>query len=208
MKIIQVEQKSPEWLQARLEKISGTRLCAAIGSSAKQEALLNELIAERVARMHKDNYVTLAMAKGIEAEDPAIEEYELKTGEMTEKVGICVSDKYDWLINSPDRLILAKGIYRKAVEVKCPNDDTQIKYIRAGILPGEYEAQIMSYFLVNENLEELDFVSYCPRFQTDQYRLWIKNVKREELNLKEAEESVLAFYEKWQDELVRLNLSI
>ena len=148
------------------------------------------------------------MAKGSEAEEFAINEYELKTGEITERVGICVNDKYDWLINSPDRLIETDGRYRKAVEVKCPNNETHIKYIRDGGIPAEYEAQILSYFLVNDDLEELDFVSYCPDISAEQYRLMIITVKRDNLNLESAMESLLKFYEKWQSELKRLNLSL
>lgn len=208
MKIINCEQGTPEWQELRLEKISGTRLCAAIGTPAKQESLINELIAERLTSKRKEAYVSTPMLKGIEAEDYAIAEYELKTGEMTEKIGICVSDEYEWLINSPDRLIKIDGKYRKAVEVKCPNNETHIKYIRASELPDEYEAQVMGYFLVNDDLEELDFVSYCPDIQTEQYRLMIANIKRDDLPLEQAKENLLKFYDKWQGELKKLNLSL
>lgn len=208
MKIIPCEQGSAEWLSARLEKISGTRLESAIGTPAKQEALINELIAENLTGQHKDNFVNLAMAKGSEAEEFAIDEYELLKGEITEKVGLCVCDEYDWLVNSPDRLIKKDGKYKKAVEVKSPNADTLVKYIRAGEIPKEYLAQVISYFLVNEYLEELDFVVYCPLIQTDQYRLWINNVKREDLPIEEAKKDLMKFYEKWQGELSKLNLNL
>lgn len=208
MKIINVEQGTPEWQELRIERISGTRLCSAIGTPAKQETLINELIAERLTLKKKEVYVSMAMAKGTEAEDYAIEEYELKTGELTEKVGLCVSDEFEWLVNSPDRLIKIDGKYRKAVEVKCPNADTHIKYIRASDIPDEYEAQVMSYFLVNGDLEELDFVSYCPDISTEQYRLMIANIRREDLPLEKAKEDLLKFYSKYESELKRLNLSL
>jgi putative phage-type endonuclease len=208
MQIINYEQGSPEWIAARIGKISGTRLADAIGTSAKQESLINELIAEKLTGERKENYVNLSMAKGSEAEEFAIQEYELKTGEITEQVGICVSDEFEWLVNSPDRLIKKDGKYPKAVEVKCPNTDTLIGYIRKGEIPKDYLPQIMSYFLVNDDLEELDFVGYDPRIQTDQYRLWIVNVKREDLPLKETKESLLKFYEKYQKELKELNLDL
>jgi len=208
MQIIQVEQRTPEWIAARLCKISGTRLCAAIGTAAKQDALINELIAELLTNEPKEVYVNKAMASGIEAEDYAVTEYEQTTGELTEQIGLCVSDKYDWLINSPDRLIKRGDKYSKAVEFKCPNADTLVGYIRANEIPKEYLPQVMSYFLVNDDLEELDLVGYSPRIQTDQFRMWIKNVKREELPLEETEKILLKFYNKWQGELRRLNLTI
>jgi len=210
MKIIKLEQGSEEWKVARLEKISGTRLGDAIGSPAKQESLINELIAERLTGEPKENYVNLAMARGLEAEEHAVEEYEAKTGEITEEAGLCVSDKYDWLVNSPDRLIWDKKGKKivKGVEVKCPNTDTLIGYVRKGGIPKEYLPQVMSYFLVNEDLKELDFVIYDSRIQAEQFRLVITNVKRDDLPLVEAEEKLLEFYEKWQEELKKLNLEI
>jgi hypothetical protein len=209
MKILNCEQGTAEWELARLEKISGTRLADAIGTSAKQEALINQLIAEKLTGERKENYVSLSMAKGIEAEEYAIAEYELKTGEITEQVGLCQSDKYDWLVYSPDRLIKKAGKYKKGVEAKCPNSDTLIGYIRKGKeIPKDYLPQIECAFLVNEDLEEMDFIAYDPRIQTEQYRLWIVNVKREDLPLKETEEELLKFYEKLQEELRKLNLEI
>lgn len=208
MKIIDLIQGSPEWEKARLGKISGTRIGDAMGTPAKQETLINELIAEKLTDEKKENYVNLTMAKGIEAEEFAIKEYEEKTGEITEQIGLCVSDEFDWLVNSPDRLIKIKGKYVKAVEVKCPNTDTLIGYIRKGEVPKDYLPQIMSYFLVNDDLKELDFVCYDPRIQTEQYRLWIKNVKRKDLPLDEAKKDLLKFWEKYQQELKRLNLEL
>jgi len=208
MKILPNEQGTPEWHKARLDKISGTRLGDAIGTPAKQESLINCLIAERLTGETKETYVNLAMAKGTEAEEHAIEEYEELTGEITEEVGLCINDKFDWLVNSPDRLIERNGKYKKAVEVKCPNTDTLIGYVRKGGIPKDYLPQVMSYFLVNEDLEELDFVIYDPRIDTDQFRLVIIPVKREDLPLEKAKEDVLKFWERYRFELVKLNLEI
>ena len=208
MKINNCEQGEKEWQDARLCKISGTRLASAIGTSAKQESLINELIAERLTNVSKENYINLAMAKGSEAEEYAIEEYELKTGEITEEVGLCINDEFEWLVNSPDRLIKRDGKYKKAVEVKCPNTDTLVGYVRKGGIPKDYLPQVMSYFLVNEDLEELDFVIYDPRIDTDQYRLVITNVKRKDLPLEKTKEQVLIFWNKYQEELKNLNLEL
>jgi len=208
MKILKdLEQGSDEWRQARLEKISGTRLGDAIGSKALQESLLNILIAEHLTGESKEMPVNGAMARGSEAEDYAVSEYEALTGELTEQIGLCVHDQYDWLVNSPDRLILRNGRYSKAVEIKSPNSDTAIKYIRAGTIPKEYLGQVISYFLVNEELQELDFVIYDSRIKKEKYRLFIIPVKREDLKLSEAMEKVLLFRQKWEQELTNYSLS-
>lgn len=210
MKIIQVEQGSLEWKESRLCKISGTRLADAIGTPLKQEDLINNMIAEFLTGESKEIFASQAMMLGTEAEAFAIDEYECYTGEITESVGICQSDEFEWLISSPDRLIKNKGKYTKAVEVKSPNPETAIKYIRKNVIPKEYFAQVLCYFLVNEELKELDFVVYSPKIQTDQYRLWIKNVKRKELKeeLQEAKQKLIQFHAKWQLALRNLNLAI
>lgn len=208
MKILTCEQGSEEWLLARLEKVSGTRLGDAIGTSVRQDSLINELIAERLTGERKENYQSLSMARGTEAEEFAIDEYEIEKGEISEEVGLCISEKYDWLVNSPDRLIKKNGKYVKAVEVKSPNTDTLVGYIRKGGIPKEYLGQVYSYFLVNEDLQELDFVVYDPRVQTEQYRLFVINVKREDLCLGEIEEDLIAFRAKWIKALKELNLTV
>lgn len=208
MVILNVDQGSDEWRQERLCKISGTRLGDAIGTSVKQETLINELVAEFLTDEPKEVIASKAMQLGTEAEEYAVHEYEIITGELTEKVGICVS-KYEWLINSPDRLIRRDGKFKKAVEIKSPNPETAVRYIRKGEIPKEYFPQVLDYFLVNEDLEELDFVVYSPKIN-NQYRLWIKTVTREELKeeLKEAEAKLLKFREKWLEALRKLNLEI
>lgn len=207
MQIIQVEQGSEEWKLARLEKISGTRFSQATGSKTVQETLLNELIAEHLTGESKDCGVSLAMQRGTEGEDYAASEYESRTGELTEKVGLCVHDEFSWLVNSPDRLIKREGKYRKGVEIKCPNSDTAVKYIRGGQIPKEYFGQVKSYFAVNEDLEELDFAIFDPRIKKDKYRLHIINIKREDLELKKDLEKLKAFREMWEKELANYSLA-
>lgn len=206
MIILTYEQRSPEWKESRLEKITGTRLGEAIGTPARQEALINELIAEALTGEPKEFFASKAMNDGAEAEAYAVKEYEQHTGEITEEVGFCIADDRHWLANSPDRLIKREGKYRKAVEIKAPNSDTAVKYIRAGEIPREYEGQVLSYFLVNPDLEELDFGIYDPRIKHAKYRLTIFNVKREDLDIAGTERKLLAFYEKWQVAINNLKL--
>ena len=207
MKILNLEQGSEEWKQARIGRITGTRLGDAIGTPAKQEALLNELIAEALTEQSKEIFINSAMKHGTEAEDYAIAEYEQMTGEITEQVGFCLHDEYDWLANSPDRLIKSKGKYRKAVEVKAPNSETAVKYIRGGKIPKEYEGQVMSYFLVNEDLQELDFVIFDPRIRNERYRLTVFHMERDEAKIAEAWEKLIRFYNQWQQALADLKLT-
>lgn len=202
MKKLNLEQGSEEWKMERLEKISGTRLASAIGSPAKQETLLDELIAERITGEPLPQYVSGAMVRGSEAEEFAVEEYEKRTGNKIERVGMCVSDKYEWLTNSPDGLVGKDG----AIEVKCPNTVKAVRYQRGNEIPKDYFDQCMSYFLVNEKLKWLDFIVYDPRIKEEKMQLWVKRMERDKEKVKEAEEKALEFYDKWQNELSSLGL--
>lgn len=203
MKKLNLKQGSEEWKLARMEKISGTRLASAIGTPAKQEALLNELIAEKITGEPLNHFVSLAMERGNEAEEFAIDEYEKRTGNKVDKVGMIVSDNLDWLSNSPDGLVGDNG----AVEVKCPNTVKAVKYQRANDIPKEYQAQCLSYFIVNEKLEWLDFVVYDPRIKDEKMQLWVKRMTRDEEKIKEAVEKAKEFWDKYQKELDKLGLN-
>lgn len=209
MKIINCEQRSDEWREARLEKITGTRLADAIGTPAKQMSLIHELIAEALTGQPKEVYANQAMQRGAEAEDYAVAEYEQFAGEITEAVGFCISDKYPWLALSPDRLIRRDGKYKKGVEIKAPNTETAVKYIIGGRIPTEYMGQALDYFLVNEDLEELDFAIYDPRIKHDKYRLVVFRLERKDIaqELAAAEAKLIQFHEKWQAYLTGLGLN-
>lgn len=207
MIILTYEQGTEEWKEARRELITGTRLADALGSPAKQESLINELIAERLTGQTKEIFSSPAMQHGTEAEEYAIREYEQMTGEMTEQVGLCISEEFPFLASSPDRLIMRDGKYKKAVEVKCPNTETVVRYIRNKGIPSEYEAQVYAYFLVNPYLDELDFVIYDARILDERYRLTIIHINRIDLDLLRARTKLIAFRERWLDALANLQLT-
>lgn len=196
MRILKLEQGSPEWIEARAGVITGTSLKQALGKTSKD--YIYELIAETVAP-EADSYVTEAMERGTELENEAIQRYELETGTITEEVGFCLHDTHDWLGLSPDRLIKEKGKYKKAVEVKCPATKTHLKYIAEDKIPSEYWYQVLQYFIVCDTLIELDFVSYDPRVTIENLQFKIITVTRKELqeDIETAEKDLLSFREKW-----------
>ena len=48
-----------------------------------------------------------------------------------------------------------------------------------GKIPNEYKEQVWSYFLVNPDLQWLDFVSYDPRLAVKP--IWILRINREDI---------------------------
>jgi hypothetical protein len=125
----------------------------------------------------------------------ASEAYSKITGHELEQVGFCTHDRLEYLAMSPDRLTPDRT---GGIEVKCPSTKTHIRTIRMGGLPNDYKYQVYQYFLVNEKLQWLDFVSYDPRFTPRP--LYIHRIERndiiDELNTLEAE--VVKFWAKFE----------
>jgi putative phage-type endonuclease len=168
------DQGTHEWLQLRLGKITGTRLKKMLAKD--NLALLDELIAEEETGLSDDDdFVSEEMQRGIDLEPLAIQEYSNITGHEVDHPCLIQSSEWPILMMSPDGYIGTTG----AVEIKCPKTKTHIKYIRQGKIPNDYKEQIWAYFMVNPDLQWLDFVSYDPRLTKKP--IWILHITREEV---------------------------
>lgn len=194
----QVEQGTPEWHKLRIGKITSSRVAGIMKSDNLK--VVDELIYETVCPDlavwdEADGYVSEAMQWGTDHEAEAVEAYVAQTGNAMEQVGFCTHDTLTYLAMSPDRLTPDRT---GAVEVKCPSTKTHIRTIRMGGLPNDHKYQVYQYFLVNEKLEWLDFVSYDPRFTPRP--LYIHRITRNEIEaeLKALEADVVKFWAKFQ----------
>lgn len=168
------DQGTHEWLQLRLGKITGTRLKKMLAKD--NLALLDELIAEEETGLSDDDdFVSEEMQRGIDLEPLAIQEYCNVTGHEVEHPCLIQSSEEPILMMSPDGYIGTTG----AVEIKCPKTKTHIKYIRQGKIPNDYKEQIWAYFMVNPDLQWLDFVSYDPRLTKKP--IWILHITRDQV---------------------------
>lgn len=171
MKTLKFADKE-EWLQARLGKITGTRLKDLVVKRGTGKKLgYYELIAERVAIPATDENV---MDRGIRLEEIAIQKFSEVSGKEvnTDLVIWCREDDENIAI-SPDGYI---GI-AEAVECKCLSSARHLEAWMTKEIPSEYEYQVLQYFIVNDSLRVLYFVFFDPRMPKDLF--WIE-VKREE----------------------------
>lgn len=137
MKILELEQGSPEWLEARRCKVTGTRLKAVMSTAEARRGLIAELISEEATEMVKPTKPTAEMERGTAEEAFAIRHFAEKTGKKVEGVGMVVSDEFDWLAVSPDGLIKNGKVYEEAVEVKSPDSKKAILYRIENMIPPE-----------------------------------------------------------------------
>ena len=155
------EQRSDEWHEERQGKITGTALKALTGTQKARDTLFYEILAERLSI--EANSTEKPLDRGIRLEDEAITQFEIKTGKIVEKVGICYRKDNERIANSPDGLISKNGKYTEAPEVKCPDSKNHLKIWLENKVPEEYIPQTRQYFIVNDELETLYFISYDPR---------------------------------------------
>lgn len=189
MRIIDCEQRSPEWFAAKLGIPSAShfdRIITAWGEPSDQSVgYLYTLAAERIARMREPSFSSAAMREGIRREEESRMVYAMLREVEVRQVGFCVVDSGRYGC-SPDGLVDDDGM----VELKNPIGKTAIAYLLAGKLPTAYIQQVQGQLLVAE-LGWCDFVSYYPGLPT-----LIVRVERDETFLALLENALGEFCDK------------
>ena len=201
MKVISCVQRSPEWYQARLGRLTAS--CAAeafaaikSGEAASRRNLRMRLVLERLTGVSQENgYHSSDMDRGIELEAAAYAAYEAHTGILVEPIGFVAHDEL--LAGcSPDGLT-ADGL----IEIKCPKASTHLNYLLGG-LPLEYRTQItMSLWLTGAQWG--DFVSFHPDFP-EPLRLKVTRLYAKDLDLAAHELNVRLFLTECDREIAAL----
>lgn len=183
MKTHMMMQYSPEWWEARRGKPSASNFKRIITPkkmelAAGAETYIDELIAEVI---HMDpNFLSerpqsRAMEEGTRREPESRRWYEMDCGLTVQQIGGCETDDGRFWC-SPDALVGDDGI----LELKNPDGNTQVAYLRAGTLPDEYRAQCHGHLLISGR-QWCDFVSYVPMYPAFKVR-----VEKDEFTVKLA----------------------
>ncbi len=161
MKVIDVQQGTPEWLAVRCGVPSASNFDLIIdtkGNPSKQrQKYLYRLAGEKITGVSEETYQNGAMKRGIEMEPEARETYELITDAQVQQVGFCLVDGAHAFGASPDGLIGDDGL----LEIKCPTLAVHVGYLLGKVLPADYYQQTQGQLLVTGRAW-LDFVSYYP----------------------------------------------
>lgn len=193
MQILDVEQGSMPWHEARWGKVTGTRLKSALGSATVQKTLKMELVAERMCQNEIDDYCSPAMQWGKDNEPDAVAYAREERGIDFQTCGMIVSTEIENFAISPDAVHFEdNGNLMGGVECKCPNSSTHVRYLLDGVIPKDYYFQMIAPFLVCSTVEWWDFISYDPRSysrKTFMYRLKREDIKE----LEEYRVKLIAF---------------
>lgn len=198
MQILDVIQRSPEWLEARKGMLTSCRIAAACSfnkngkESGKRAKMKLELLQELITGRAVEHYVSPAMEFGIEFEAQARAEYELRQKVSVDLIGFLLHPTLDRCGASPDGLIDGEGL----LEIKVPNTITHLEYLRDGVVPSEYIPQITwQLACAGPEAKYCDFTSFDPRLPED-LQMLIVRVDRDEKKIAEQEKQAIIFLEE------------
>lgn len=182
IEIIQCEQNTPEWIQARLGIPTASRFkdVLAKGEGKTRKRYLLDLAGERLTGEPMEAFQNGHMERGKAMEDEARNLYMFMTDAEPKGVGFVRNGLKGC---SPDSLIDADG----GLEIKTKLPALQLECILADKVPTEHVAQLQGFLWVAER-EWVDFVSYWPRLP-----LFVKRVHRDEDYIKNLASEVDRF---------------
>lgn len=195
LEIIECEQGSPEWSQARLGVVTASEFHTVLakgrgGGDSKQRATyMRKLVGEIITGEPADNYTNHHMERGKVMEAEARDYYAFMTDIEPQRVGFLRRGRVGC---SPDSLIGDKGMH----EIKTKLPHLHIDVILADELPPEHKAQCQGALWIAER-EWIDFQSYWPKMPT-----FIKRVHRDETYIDALAKAVQEFIDE-MDELYR-----
>lgn len=198
MIIHNVEQNSPEWLQARLGIPTASEFDSIITAGGKPstqaDGYANKLLAEIMTGAPVNTFVgNAATERGHLLEPDAVSFYELQNDCDAVKIGFCTNDEAT-MGCSPDRLIGDDGL----LEIKCPLPHTHIKYLLSQNIDKEYYPQLQGQLLVTGRMW-VDIISYHPEMPSVVIR-----VKRDTAYLAEMTKLLAEFHGKMKEKRQKL----
>ena len=203
-----MEQKSEEWFQARLGKVTASRVADVIaktksGYSASRDNYMAQLICERLTGQKGESFTNSAMQHGTETEPLARSAYENLRNLMVEEVGFVPHPRIRDSGASPDGLVGLFGM----LEIKCPNTATHIDTLLTQTVPGKYITQMQWQMRCCER-QWCEFVSFDPRLPQD-LQLFVKRVEFNQTYVAMLEEEVINFLEELEIKVAKLtNLKV
>lgn len=197
--ILQAEQGSEEWLQARVGLATASRFADIIsktrsGYSASRKNYMAELVVEILTGNNTEMFTSSAMQWGTDTEPVARLQYLLMTGNEVEETSLWLHDTLP-VGASPDGLVNDKG----TIEIKCPNTATHIETLQSKKVPPQYYAQIQGQLWMTDR-DWCDFVSFDPRLP-ENAQIIVIHVPRDQKFIEEMEAEIRKFCKEVNDQV-------
>lgn len=173
MIILNIEQQSEAWHEARCGRVTGTRFKALVAgeTTATYKDLVTNIACEIITHKQEESYSNANMEHGIETEPIARKEYENIFDCEVKQIGFLIPDEehkyHEWIGISPDGVTSDNGM----IEIKCPIAKTHLGYIEDNRLPAEYRHQVQGQLFVT-GFDYCDFMSYIDGMKSFVIRVY------------------------------------
>lgn len=197
MQILNCEQGSPEWFEARMgiPTASEFKTIIAVNKDAKdkktRQAYMRKLAGEILTGLPMESYSNGDMQRGKDQEDEARDLYAMLASLEPQRVGFIMNHGAGC---SPDSLIGDDG----GLEIKSALPHVQIERLECGEMPAEHRAQVQGNIWLAER-EWWDFASYCPRLP-----LFVTRVPRDDGYIATLAGAVKSFNEDLAELVARM----
>lgn len=151
VKVMDTQQGTPAWFNARKGKLTASNFGAAAGVNpwcTRKKALRQQLGLEGFSGAPE------ACIWGTKNEKNAIKDYMVRTGNIVVAKGLFTHPDYSWLGGSPDGLVGDDGI----IEVKCPF----YKQVPHDTIPPHYYCQVNGLLEILDR-KWCDYISWTPK---------------------------------------------
>ncbi|UTO29105.1 lambda exonuclease family protein [Bartonella harrusi] len=202
-----MEQRTAEWFQARLGKVTASNVYNVLSKTAKglptskYEDYKIKLMTERLTGEISQSYITPSMQWGIEHEEDALKEYEFIYDADVIKCGFIPHPTIEMAGASPDGLIGEDGL----VEVKCPQSTTHLRFFMYDEIKPEYIAQ-MQFQMACTGRKWCHFISYNPQFvgRSTGLRMKVKRIHRDDEQIEQLTKAVEVFLAEIEQDMEQI----
>lgn len=188
-----ISPDSAAWTTARIGHLTASRMRDVLDFTkqgkpgAKRNKYQLDLVAERLANVATNHYVTDDMQWGLEHEDDAKAVYAEVTGRHVLPSGFMIHPSIEFCGATPDGFVGDDGL----IEIKCPRTTTHVAWMLAGVVPDDHVPQ-MALQLAVSGRKWCDFVSFDPRCPPRQ-RLYLRRFEPTAEQIESIEEAARAF---------------
>lgn len=175
MRLLDVEQGSPEWFAVRCGVPSASHHSSIVTASGKPSSsadayaaeLIDELVRPPIEREQDEQRAQFQgnrhTERGHAYEPKARDWFRLVTGLDVREAGFVLNDD-GTLGCSPDSLIWHGGAPVAGAEIKAPEGKKHALWMMQGKLPDEHKQQVHGSMVVTR-LRQWHFISYCPGYK-------------------------------------------
>lgn len=195
-----IAQGTPEWMEQRLGKVTGSKVHCLIasGSRAGEETYFAQLVLERLTGQATEGFKSAAMERGTELEPEAVRAYQFYHEADVQEVGFVPHPTIPMAGASPDRLVCADG----GLETKCPQPPAHLHALKGGSIKPVYLSQ-MQWCMACTQRSWWDFASFNPHFP-EAMRLHVTRIERDDEHIARLESATLKFLSKVDLEVAKL----